>query len=209
VTQRWTQTANRTAMERGAGSNANDIYFVELVLDSGTVRVHTHLGEITWGGNPWDGVGSLGTIEPIREDTTTTPRGIKLVLSGVPIDDEDLLSSAVGEDYFGRTARIYRGVLNEDRTALVANPELEWTGYIDGMDPTVGESATVEVRLEHRLFRDPAASRYTNEDQIARYPGDDGFEFLHMVGQVIGTWGEKPYRTGTPTPAYWYKVPRP
>ena len=79
-------------------------YAVELAFDSGTSRIWSGYGEITFGGNTYLGVGTLGSISSISETQEIAATGIRFGLSGIP---SDILAVALTEPYQGRSAKIY------------------------------------------------------------------------------------------------------
>jgi hypothetical protein len=168
-------------------SQLTALMFVELDFASGFLRVTTAGYDVTWNGYTWTGVGLLGSVEAITEDTALQANGIKLGLSGV---DTAIISIALQESYQGRAAKIWLAFVN-DAGAIVADPLLIFVGRMDTMTVQDGETATVLLQLENDLaaWDRPRVRRFTDADQQAEYPGDLGMQFVTEVAQRTITWG--------------------
>lgn len=171
------------------------IRFVELDFPSGYVRFHTRTGTIAWGsGSPipqWLGVGKLGSIEAVKEDSELRPNTVMLRLSGV---DSALVTAAMGENYHGRAVRVYDGFLNADTLVLVADPEQTFSGIMDRMTVTLGqESGEILVDCESELARweRPRGLLYTHESQQLMYEGDRGFDMIPTCQSRIIDWTKR------------------
>lgn len=165
------------------------IGFVELEYDNEWVRLHTGIGEVTWGGQTWLGVGDLGSIDNIEETNELQVNGISLGLSGI---NNDLLDHLLNKDYQGRPLRIYMGWLDAD-FQLIADPELVFFGYMDTQSVSIGETSTINITAENRLVDWDRARvlRFNNETQQARFFGDRGFEFVEQAAERKVVWGQK------------------
>ncbi|URF02964.1 hypothetical protein [Cupriavidus campinensis] len=162
------------------------LFFVQMDF-SQPLRVCSAAYDITWNGYTWLGLGTLGSIEPIQEQATLEAIGVRLTLAGVP---SDLIAIVLGEQYQGRSCQIWYAPLRED-LQLAVQPVRLFSGRLDTMDTEVGETATITVSAESRMVSWDKArvSRYNNEDQQSRYPGDKGFEFVPQMVEKNLTWG--------------------
>lgn len=161
---------------------------VQLEFDSGTVRYWSGYGTMTIGGSSFTGVGTLGSITPIEETEDLSARGLTIQLSGIP---SALISLALSEDYQGRKASIFFGALNAD-TGAVLDVVTVFAGRMDVMTITDdGQSATISFAVENRLidFQRTRESRYTHEEQIRRYAGDNGLEYVAGLQDKVIYWG--------------------
>jgi hypothetical protein len=170
-----------------ASSQVTALMFVELDFASGFLRLTTAGHDVTWNGYTWTGVGLLGAVEAIKEDTALQANGIRLTLSGV---DVAIIAIALQEAYQGRDARIWLAFVN-DAGAIVADPLLVFVGRMDMMQVADGESATVILSLENELaaWDRPRVRRFTDADQQAEYPGDLGMQFVTEAAQRTVSWG--------------------
>lgn len=165
------------------------VLFVEMLFDSGTLRVCSAGYPLSWNGQTWQGVGALGTIEEVREGESGEVTGLAFTLSGVPSTH---LALALEEKYQGRVVNVYVGFLDLPTHAILADPVLEWSGRIDQM-PIVDArdgNATVRVTAENELydFARPAPLFWTDEDQRKLYPGDTGLRFAKQLSERTLTW---------------------
>jgi hypothetical protein len=179
-----------TAAAQAAAAQAQIIalLFVELDFTSGFLRVTSAGHDVTWNGYTWTGVGQLGAIEAIREDTSLQANGIKLSLSAV---DTAIISIALGENYQGRAAKIWCAFINVDTGAIVADPLGPWQYRMDHMEVADGENAAVVLQLENEFaaWDRPNVRRFTDADQKRVYPNDRGFEFITAAAVSTLSWG--------------------
>jgi hypothetical protein len=162
------------------------IGLVQLAFGSGTVRLWTGFGDLAWNGFTWNGVGTLGSIGQMEETTESRAAATELQLSGIPAE---VLAIANAEDWQGREARIYYGVLN-DKRQFVGEPFQIRRGLMDLMTLNEGGAASITLAIESRdidLGRNKVR-RYTAEDQRGEYPGDKGCDAVALLQQWDGTW---------------------
>jgi len=166
------------------------IYFAELDFSGGFVRVHTALGTITWGGNDWLGVGTLGTVSTVEESAELSNKTLTYTLTGVP---NDMIAIVLGQNYQGRSAKLYIGFFDPDTGALVADPELLSTGQMNVSGIDEGTECGVTVTADNRFaaWDRPLVRRLTDTDQQARFPGDKGLQFIDQAAQKTINWGRK------------------
>lgn len=170
---------------------------VKLEYDSAPVRVcsadRDFVINVDGDGNQtFLGVGRIGSISAMQENTDFKAAGISMSLRGLP---SEFISLALSEPYQGRPVKLW--VLYLDPSfQVIADPLLAWEGMIDTMNVAVGETAMVTLTAEHELVRweQPNISRYTNEDQQLQFPGDLGLEFMPNADREF-LWGFTP-----PTP---------
>ena len=62
------------------------VFFVEIGVSSGTLRLWSGYGTVNWNSQDWSGVGHLGEISPITETTEIRADSLSLKLSGIPSD---------------------------------------------------------------------------------------------------------------------------
>jgi hypothetical protein len=166
-------------------------FFVEGNFASGPVYLWTGLGPISWNGQTWLGVGTLGSITTIEEGATVEARGITLGLSGF---DATLLGDVVNEFAVGLPVTVWLGLFDASGT-LLADPIISFAGRMDQPTLTVGgDSASISINCENRLVEMNVAvdRRYTNEDQQIDYPGDQGFGWVNAIQEVTIIWGRHP-----------------
>lgn len=164
------------------------ILFFEGEFASGWVRIWSGLGDITWTGQIWTGVGSLLGLGAVEETQQVVAGGTTVSLSGVPLE---MVALAIDEARQGKPGRVWLGLLTEDRE-IIADPVQAFTGRLDVPEiADTGESCTVTISYENRLIDlgTPRNWRYTHESQQALAPGDQGFAFVTTIQDREITWG--------------------
>jgi hypothetical protein len=167
---------------------ARPVLLAEFAFASGTTRVWSGIGTLSWNGADYTGLGTFGEVSAIEETMELRATGAAFRLSGIPAD---LVSTAMGEPIQGRAARLRLGFLDES-LALIEDPVLLFDGRMDTLEITDGgEHAAITLFAENRLrdLERPRTRRYTDQDQQAEYPGDRGFEFVPALQEVTINWG--------------------
>ena len=165
--------------------------FVEAHFTSGPIYVWSGIGSLSWNGKLWMGVGSLGNVSTIEENSTVEAKGITISLSGI---DPTLLEGILLEFQVGLPAIVTLGFFDA-AGVLIPDPVCCFAGQMD--QPTLdvtGTSATISINCENRLIEMNVAvdRRYTNEDQQRDNPGDRGLEFVNSIQEAQIYWGRTP-----------------
>lgn len=183
---RWTSASNETA---AAAQSVVAVTFVDLDIVGDRLRLNDSNVNLEWGGYTWYGIGTFGGIEAVEESQDLIAQPVRLTLSGV---ETSLITDAMTTQYQGRAVTIYVGVLNPATLAFIDTPEEVWSGFMDVMtleaDHGLGK---ITLTCEHWLRVDPAASRYTDEQQQALYASDRFFQFLYEIPGYVGKWGSR------------------
>ena len=171
-----------------AASTIIPVLFAKLQFDSGNVNMHTGLGNITFGGDTYTGVGKLGTISTMDEVSDLSRTPVTLTLSGIP---NDLISTLLSQQYQGRLATIFLGYLDTSAFTLVDTPITIYRGNMDTADFQFDKTSTISLSVESRFaaWDTPLVRRYNNSDQQARFPGDTGLEFIEQATATEIIWG--------------------
>jgi hypothetical protein len=165
---------------------------VELDFPSGISRWNASPATITIDGNPFLGVGVLGTISVTEESAELRAYGLTLALSGIP---RDAITLALLQGYQNRPGTVWEVPLDPDTHAVLSRPVVIFRGRMDTLDVSLGDTATVTVSLENRLadWDRPRMRRYTDEDQQKAFPGDTGFRFLPASTEKEIVWPGREY----------------
>jgi hypothetical protein len=139
---------------------------VELNFSTGVNRLNSTNQTITFdasSGSPTDqfiGIGQMGSMSVVEETAELKNFSVDLQVRGI---SNDIISSALGADYQGRSCRIWFGLMDDDHESVIADPTLWFDGLMDTMTIELGETATVTVRAQSRLARweEPLNVRYT------------------------------------------------
>lgn len=148
-------------------------------LASGAVAIQT-------GGNLYYGAGSLGAIEPVRDEAGAT-NGLRFALSGVP---SETLALALAEETRGKACTVSLAVMDPATHAVVDQPVV-WAGNLDQMPITYsGSGCTIAASATHKgaLLRRPKPFRYTDGDQQRVSSGDTSLRFVVSQSQKADIW---------------------
>lgn len=176
-------------------SQLTPIGLVELDFASGFLRLWNGIGNFSWNGVTWTGVGTLGQIGPMEETSELRAVGIQLTLSGIPIQTFgsptlSITQIALAETWQNRPVVIYYGVLNS-QGVLIGTPFQIFGGKMDQMSIMEGETATITLSCESDLIdlERTRVRRYTPEDQRAEYSTDAGFDAVTTLQDAEVKWG--------------------
>lgn len=164
------------------------VLFYEGVFTTGTLRMWSGLGTLTWNGQQWTGGGPLIGVSKVKDTDDITARGITLSMGGVSTAD---LSRALGSCRYGLEGRLWLGALDANN-AVWANPYLVFMGLLDVPSfEDAGETCVISITYENRLadLRRPRSWRYTHEDQQLIAPGDRGLEYVPQLQDKSLVWG--------------------
>jgi hypothetical protein len=178
-----TATANAFAAQLVA-----PVILLRVEYPSGTVRLHSGIGDLTFAAETYTGVGSLGTISPITETMDGSQNNLTVALTA----SSAIIALALTEDPRGRSAKLYLGALNTSTGALIADPAQRFSGtvnYLSHQDN--GETATVALVIvnERGDQNRPLERRLTSEDQQRLHPGDVGLEYVVELPNQNYLWG--------------------
>lgn len=167
------------AMEAATlASEVHPILFAEIGVSTGFIRVHTGIGDITFNGEVFQGVGEFGGVSEIVETEDVEANGLVFILSGVPAVNIAVAFNSMEQ---GLPAILWIGAFDLTTRALIVDPVLVYEGLTDvpEIDET-GETAAFAINTENRLIQleRPKTRRYTDLDQKLDFATDRGFEFV-------------------------------
>lgn len=169
--------------------------FVNLGFASGTAYIWSGIGNYTWNGNTYVGVGDLGQISVIEEGATVEAKGISVTLSGI---DSTMLADALQESQLGLPATIYIALYTGPGGTIIADPLTAWSGFTDQPEIVLtGPTAEITLRLESVLLElnKPVDRRYTLQDQQVQAPGDIAFQFVPSLQEISFVWNGQATKT--------------
>lgn len=154
---------------------------------SGTVRVWSGYGDLSWNSQTWVGTGTLLQVSSVEETSDGSANGVTVTMSGIPSTMISLALSDVKQSGLGK---VWLGFLDD---GVVSDPVLLFEGYLDV--PSINDNAetsTLVIAYESRLIdlKRPRETRYTNEEQQAMYPGDLGCEYVAGLQDISIEWGK-------------------
>jgi hypothetical protein len=160
-----------------AAGTVKPALIAEIQVQGGYVRAWSGIGDLIFGGETYTGVGNFGGVSPVKESSDLQSNGCQFILSGIP---SGLVSSALGSLRYGRTAKLWFGILDSS-DALIEDPYLLFSGLTDNAQINEGaDTSSITVTAESRMvdLDRPRSRRYTTEDQQIDYPTDKGFDFV-------------------------------
>lgn len=164
------------------------VVFFEGEFSTGTLRLWSGVGSITWDGETWVGAGSMGGISAIEESSDVRAVGIACTLNG---QADSLLAIALGNVRQGLPGKVWIGTLDA-AGAVEADPFLAFSGWADVPETLdEGQTATITLRYESRLIDldRTRERRYTDQYQQHEYSGDLGFDNVTALQDAQITWG--------------------
>ncbi|WP_115720201.1 hypothetical protein [Gallaecimonas mangrovi] len=162
------------------------ILMARLDFVSGIVAVHSGVGDVTFDGAVYKGIGVLGQVSQVKQSNAVKPYTLRLTLSGIP---QELAQTAITEKYQGRDGRLYIGAM--DSFAQVTATQLLFRGRMDVMPINLGNPSTIALDINSRStdWKRAKNGRYTDADQQAKYPGDKFFEYVAQMAEKPIYWG--------------------
>lgn len=193
-----------------ATASLSPMLLAELYFDSGTLRLWSGIGNLSWNGNDYIGGGNLIGLSQIEETQDTEAKGLVASLNGIP---SDTIALSLQEKTRGRKFRLYLGTfqvtgyiaLEDDsgdvatesggrvllENALGGEPYRIFSGLMDVMEFTDdGKEASIRLSIENALIIGQRAklARYTAEDQKKRFPNDKGLDFINQLQDKEVVW---------------------
>lgn len=164
------------------------VTFVHLDFVAIQVRMHDHLGVISWGGFEWNGVGDYGGVDTVEEGDQVSPFAIRLRLSSL---GTTLAAETLSGNFALRPVKLYLGFLN-DHGALVDTPELIWSGRTDVADVVAGADGGIVMTCESDLAKfDRASGKFFASSELqATYPDDTFFDYMPKMQDLVLVWTE-------------------
>ncbi len=176
-----------TASQSGKGFSV--IAAAELDFSNGFVRVHSGAGPKKLFGNTYKGIGGFGRITAIEEKAELGATIVELTISGLD-PTEDNVNTVLTTNYRNRPATVYIAFIDPDGD-IVEDPTILFRGFMDNAVVAQGKELSVTVRVNSIMADWDRAkiSRYTNEEQQDRFPGDLGLEFVPQMVEKEIKWG--------------------
>ena len=171
---------SETLNDKFLGKDVDLFVAVELMFDSGALRIWSGIGDKSIGGQTYTGTGSLLAVGGIEESDDLSAPGASISLNGV---DSSLVSLAIQEPYQNRDCRILLGSGNDFFEVF--------SGFMDVMTiEDSGDTCTISLTVESRLIilDRKIPLRYTQETQESRYPGDTFFSAVASLQDKKVNW---------------------
>lgn len=153
------------------------------------VNVWTGVGNITVDSTTYTGLGDFLSVTPITESAEVAANSLSVTLSGIPTAN---MVFALDDSANGKRLDIKMVLFSEEGALIDGDPIHIYSGLIETVDIALsGDSASISVNTSNKLSElfSTNASRYTNEEQQRRYPGDVGLSYIAEIQNKEFTWG--------------------
>lgn len=171
-------------------STVQSVALVEILHTVSPIRLHTGIGDLIYNSNTFQGMGTLGRISSINENSTMATASVDLSLSGV---DTSLISTFNRKDMQNSNVTIWHGYINDLGTLLV--PVVIFNGFVNNSSVDIGRDTSVinlNVIDEFTRWQKNLPKRYNNESQTSDYPNDILFSRQAEMFKETLTWGGVP-----------------
>ena len=167
-----------------AGEQMPIVQLLRIEFAAATIYLTTAGAPIEWDGQSWEPAG-LGAIEPVEDAAAEMPP-LRFTMPGLSPDQIYVALEAGTE---GAGVRVYDALIDPD-TGACEDAVLAWSGTLNVPELIDGPQADLIVTAEHRgmLAIRPKPSRYTDDEQRRRYPGDGSLDFDPLTDAKPLAW---------------------
>lgn len=162
----------------------------EGLFRNGYLRLWDGIGPLFWGDLEFTGAGQFLGIQASEETDDLKASGITVSLKGISPAD---LERALAERKRYLPCQVWIGALDE-AGLLIDDPYRWFGGRMDTVTIDDGtDSAVIKVNYEHELIslENPRNTRYSDQEQKRRFPGDRFFEDITGLQNRVLAWGTK------------------
>jgi len=172
------------------------VVLLRLDFDSGTVFLHTGVGDLSFDGNTWLGVGAIGQLSGVVEKAEGADNRTRVTLCPIPKAElSNLVDEVTNDDPVGRPYKLYFAVVDSDRE-VIDDAIVVSSGTMDKIELVDGEVASLSIDLVNDAARlkKRVSFKLTNQHQQGLFPNDLGLAFVNDLGREI-RWGSAPKTT--------------
>ena len=157
------------------------VYFVHLDIENANVYVNSSNQSLYWNSQEWLGVGQLGGMSNISEDTEMSASQMSLVINDVPLNAIDDLDDKI---YQERPVNVYEADLDDNYQ--VVSSVLVWAGEMDTAEIETGDTGKITMNCESLLARWNSSEprRMNDQTQQRLYPGSRGLQYVAALAKV-------------------------
>ena len=188
LTSVGSKAVTQTTIAAAIASDIRPVIFLQMQFDDGNVNLHSELGTISFNGDTYIGVGTLGQISATNEVSDLSVGAMSLTLSGLPTSE---ISLFLTEQYQSRIATLFLGYLDLVKHTLVDTPTVIYRGLMDTADYSIDKTTTITISIGNRFaaWDTPNIRRYNNSFQQSLYPGDTGLQYIEQTTNKTIIWG--------------------
>lgn len=174
-----------------------------LQFSNETLYLWSGIGPLTWSGMTFQGVGTLGKVDGISEDTNVEAKGVTISLSGIP---SSMIGEALDNVRLMQTAQLWLMCFDASGN-IISTPVVSFVGLMDkARIEDDGNTCTITINVENVLadLNRPVPRHYTQADQqldlaltLARLglpstTTDTGFSHVNDIQELTVFWGSNP-----------------
>lgn len=182
-----TRGLSSAELAAAAGGHRQRAPLLEILFDSGPLRLAMWPWNIPVGGDTYIGTGALMSMRELTESEDSI-EGMEFVMDGL---DAAVLELAALEPYRGRIVRLLKAFVSADTNLVVDTPKVAFIGRINSM-PIEEKNDLCRVTLTAEHFeaelRRPAPMRLNSSDQQRLYPGDLGCDYVETMTEKQIVW---------------------
>lgn len=159
------------------------LVFARIEFPEATIRAHSGVGDRTYLGQVYKGVGTMANVSAIKENGGRSANRISL---SIRHDDPSLFSQVVNQNPIGRECELHLVKLDKDRQ--IVGGELLFSGEIADYTLEKGKPYTISVTASDwfEIWGKPVDnSKVTDQSQQHRHPGDRIFDQVEKIAQGI------------------------
>jgi hypothetical protein len=185
------RTIDNTTKLESKKNTLQSVALVEILHTVAPIRLHTGIGDLVYNSNTFQGIGTLGRISSIGENSSMASTSIDLSLSGI---DTNLINTFNRKDIQNSNVTIWHGYLDDSTGALLV-PVIVFNGFVNNTSVDIGkETSVINVNVidEFTRWQKNLPKRYNNESQTSDYPNDILFSRQTEMLQETITWGGVP-----------------
>lgn len=175
-------------MLQALAGNPSLVMAVKLLLPSGPCRAHSGTGTIVINGEAYYGVGALGSIQPIKSGSDSSPTQVQIQLTGF---DSSLVATLLNEKCRGAAVSIFLVAMGDNGYPLAA--DLLFAGFIAKTGVAAGTENAITVIASNKFERWSLSKpdRFTDESWRKRHKGDRIFRYVAQMSERPIYWGSK------------------
>ena len=180
-------------------------WFVEVFLDTGTVRFWNDFGNVVVGGDTFTGLGDrFAPPDKLKREANLKPETTKLLFdSSRALDDGDILADLLDAKWRRRQIRIrnIHYTSDPDTGDVISDTYGRIRRLSD--QTAVGKAPRIEMEIESGslIYLERRMQTRSAENQKVAFPADVGFDLTKRLEDVALIWRTKETKKGSATPS--------
>lgn len=159
------------------------LVFARIDFPNQTVRAHSGVGDRTYQGQVYKGVGNMANVSAVKENAGRSANRISL---SIRHDDPNLFSQVVNQNPIGQICELHLVKLDENRRII--GGELLFSGEVADYTLEKGKPYIISVTASDwfEVWGKPVEnSKVTDQSQQHKHPGDRIFDQVEVIAQGI------------------------